>query len=161
MKPTMRSALVAVGAVGALAAGTLPATAAPGDQNPSGNGQSVQQLSCTGLGDVWIRTNNNNSSDMGGWSAAQIVGGDATGTLIPTSFTFEAFDVTTGHDLFPAGSQVKGGGNGNHQQATVLCTQQFTDTLANLLEPGDELPPGAQLTDTVTVTLTATAVHVP
>ena len=40
----------------------------------------------------------------------------------------------------------------------MTCTQSQTDSLGNMLEPGDELPPGASLTDQVTFTLTVTAV---
>ncbi|GAA2111920.1 hypothetical protein GCM10009841_35060 [Microlunatus panaciterrae] len=159
MKLTARSALVVVGALVAAAAGTVPATAAPSyDLNPAGNGQSVQPFTCDGLGDLMIRTNNNHSSDSGGWSSAKIVSG-GTGTLIPVSFTFSAYDVTKGAQLFSF-TQPKGDGNANHQQTTYHCYQTMTGTLADLLEPGDEVPPGADLSDTVTATFSAEAVHV-
>ncbi len=159
MKATARSTLVVVGALVAAAAGTVPAAAAPSyDQNPAGNGQSVQPFSCDGLGDLMIRTNNSHSSDSGGWSSAKIVSG-AGGTLIPVSFTFSAYDVTTGTDLFSF-TQVKGGGNANQQQMTYHCYQTMTGTLADLMEPGDEVPPGADPTDMVTATFSAEAVHV-
>jgi hypothetical protein len=161
MKPTLRSALAVAGAVAAVTAGSVPAFAAPSyDGNPAGYGQTVQPFHCDGLGDLLIRTNSNNSSESGGWSTAKIVDG-GSGTLIPTSFTFQAYDETTQMELF-SGTQVKGGGNANHQQGPVLnCSSSMTGTLQDFLEPGDELPPGAALTDTVTVTFSATAIHVP
>ncbi len=106
-----------------------------------------------------IRTNGSNSSEMGGWSTAKIVDG-GSGTLIPTSFTFEAYDVTAGFTLF-SGTQTKGGGHANLQQSPVYhCGQSQDGTLADFMEPGDELPPGAALTDKVTVIFSATAILV-
>lgn len=133
------------GIAGALLIGSPAAQAAP----------STQQLTCAGQ-QLTVRTNNNNSSEMGGWSAAQVVSG-GSGTLIPTTFDFSAYDVTVQQSIFE-GLSVKGAGNANHNQPTVTCTQIETATLADLLEPGDQLPPGASLSDQVTVTLTATAV---
>jgi hypothetical protein len=126
--------------------------------SPALAAQSTQSITCDGQ-QLVIRTNSDNSSDMGGWSAAKIVSG-GSGTLIPVTFNFAAVDDTTGQQLFSA-AQNKGDGNGNHNQATVSCVQTQTGTLADLLEPGDEVPPGAQLTDQVTVTFTAQAVHQP
>lgn len=133
------------GAASALLIGATTAQAAP----------TLQQLSCDGQ-KMTLRTNDNNSSDMGGWSAAQVVAG-GSGTLIPTKFDFSAYDNTIGQQLF-TGSQVKGGGHANHNQATVTCTQTESATLGDLLEPGDEPPPGASPNDAVTTTLVATAV---
>lgn len=42
----------------------------------------------------------------------------------------------------------------------MTCTQSMTGSLADFLDPGDELPPGADPTDTIDVTFTVTAVHV-
>jgi hypothetical protein len=136
---------VLAGAAGALLIGSSTAQAAP----------SNQQLNCEGQ-QLTIRTSNNNSSDMGGWSAAKIISG-GSGTLIPTTFDFGAYDDTTQQSIFD-GVSVKGAGNANHNQQTVTCTQIEIATLGDLLEPGDQLPPGASLDDEVTVTLTATAV---
>jgi hypothetical protein len=136
---------VLVGAAGALLIGSTTAQAAP----------SNQQLNCGGQ-QLTIRTSDNNSSDMGGWSAAKIVSG-GSGTLIPTTFDFSAYDDTAQQAIFN-GVSVKGAGNANHNQQTVTCTQIETTTLGDLLQPGDQLPAGASLDDAVTVTLTVTAV---
>jgi hypothetical protein len=140
-----------IGAVTCAAAGAAALLAAA----PAQAAPSVQALTCDGQ-QLLIRTNNNNSSDMGGWSAAQVVSG-GSGTLIPTTFEFSAYDVTVGQTIFQ-GEQIKGGGNANHNQATVTCTQSETDTLGDLLEPGEQPPPGTSVDDEVTITLTATAV---
>jgi len=137
----------AVGAV-ALAAGTFAA--------PAWGAQQLQPLDC-GFGPLTIRANNNNSSEHGGWSAAQIVDG-GTGHLIPTVFSGSLYDSTLGREIFSF-SQTKGGGHANHQQQTVSCTQEQSGTLADFLEPGDTPPPGSAPTDQVTFTITATAVH--
>jgi hypothetical protein len=118
--------------------------------------QGDQPLTCDGQ-NIVVRTGDNNSSDRGGWGAAQIVQG-WTGTLIPTSFTFSAYDVTKQLSIF-SGTQVSGGGHGHGTQATVTCTQVTTGTLGEMLEPGEELPPGTDSTDDVTFTLTVTAIH--
>jgi hypothetical protein len=115
----------------------------------------LQQLTCDGQ-QITLRTNDDHSSDMGGWSAAKVVAG-GSGTLIPTVFDFSAYDDTIGQSIFE-GTQLKGAGHANHRQSTVTCTQTETATLGDLLDPGDELPPGASLDDEVTITLTATAV---
>lgn len=133
------------------AALALPAT-------PAVAAQSTQQIQCDGS-TLTIRTNDNHSSDMGGWSTAQVA--DGTGHLIPVSFTFSAYDVTTDAYLFPAQTQWKGNGNANHNQQTVTCAQTETGTLASFLGPGEQPPPGANLSDTVTVTFTVVAVPQP
>jgi hypothetical protein len=138
-------AAIAVAAAGSVLVAPA-ATAAQGDQ----------PLTCDGQ-DIVVRTGDNNSSDQGGWSAAQIVQG-WSGTLIPTLFQFSATDVTTGQPIF-SGSQVSGGGHGHGNQATITCTQVTTGTLGDMLEPGDEVPPGTSLDDQVTFTLTVTAIH--
>jgi hypothetical protein len=117
--------------------------------------QGEQPLSCDGQ-DIVVRVPDNHSSDRGGWSAAQVVSG-GSGTLIPTSFTFSAYDDTMGEEIFSA-TQPGGGGHAHGQQDTVTCTQSSTATLGDLLEPGDEVPPGAQLSDEVTFSLTVVAV---
>lgn len=138
-------AALAVVAAGSLLAAPA-ATAAQGDQ----------PLTCDGQ-DIVVRTGDNHSSDRGGWGAAQIVEG-WSGTLIPTSFEFSAYDDTLDQPIF-SGTEVGGGGHAHGQQVTVTCTQESTATLGDLLEPGDEVPPGASLSDQVTFTLTVTAVH--
>jgi hypothetical protein len=138
-------AAIAVVAAGSLLAAPT-ATAAQGEQPLTCNGQ-----------DVVVRTGDNHSSDRGGWGAAQIVEG-WSGILIPTSFAFSAYDNTLGQPIFSA-TEPAGGGHAHGQQETVTCTQETTTSLGDLLEPGDEVPPGAALTDEVTFTLTVVAVH--
>lgn len=138
---------------GMLAATATVATLATA--GPAMAAQSTQPFTCDGQ-QLVIRTNNNHSSDNGGWSAAIVVDG-GSGALAPTSFTFAAYDETTGQPIFE-GTQLKGGGNANHNQRMVTCTQTTTDTLGDLLEPGDELPPGAALSDVVQVTVMVVAV---
>lgn len=125
---------------------------------PASAATDEQTFTCDGQQFV-IRTNNNHSSDMGGWSAAKIVDG-GSGGYIPTSFTFSAVDLTTGQQLVD-GSTPKGNGNANQNQSTVTCTESFSGTLADLLDPGEAPPPGAALTDLATMTFTVTAVHHP
>ncbi|HET6166652.1 MAG TPA: hypothetical protein VFE07_07465 [Marmoricola sp.] len=117
--------------------------------------QGLQPLTCDGQ-DIVVRVPDNHSSDHGGWSAAQVVEG-GSGTLLPTSFGFSAYDDTIGQEIFSA-VQPSGGGNAHNQQPTVTCTQVSTSTLGDLLEPGDEIPPGGSLSDQVTFSLTVTAV---
>jgi hypothetical protein len=119
-------------------------------------GLQEQSLTCSNGQQLTVLTNNNNSSDMGGWEAVKVVSG-GSGHLIPTSFTFSAVDNTTNQPIF-TGTQVKGSGHANQNQSTVTCSDSQTATLADLLQPGDEIPPGASLTDQVTFTVTATAV---
>lgn len=143
-KSVFISAAAVAGTAGALLVAPI-AQAAP----------QLQQLTCDGH-QVTLRTSDNHSSDMGGWSAAKVVAG-GSGTLIPTTFHFSAYDDTIGRSIFD-GVQIKGAGHANHRQSTVTCTQVESATLGDLLEPGDELPPGASLDDEVTITLVATAV---
>jgi hypothetical protein len=119
---------------------------------------SEQPLTCDGH-DIVVRTADNNSSDRGGWSAAQIVQG-GSGTLVPVSFSGGAYDNTLDQSIFEF-SQVSGGGHGHANQQTITCTQVSTATLGDMLEPGDEVPPGASLSDSVTFTLTVTAIVQP
>jgi hypothetical protein len=161
MRAHIRSVVVTGGAVLALATAALPAAAATsGEPNPAGNGQSLQLLSCAGVGDLLVRTNQDRSSDHGGWSTAHIVEG-GSGTLIPTSFTFSGYDETTGTSLFESGVQAKGDGNGNHAQAPLLtCTQSMEGPLSDFLEPGETPPPGDDASDIVLVSFTVTALRV-
>jgi hypothetical protein len=161
MQTRIRTALVTGGATLVLAAAALPASAATsGEPNPAGNGQSLQLLSCQGVGDLLVRTNQDRSSDNGGWSSAHIVEG-GSGTLIPASFAFSGYDETTGTQLFDSGVQAKGGGNGNHAQGPLLtCTQSMEGPLSDFLEPGETPPPGTDPNDTVRVTFTVTALRV-
>ena len=139
----------ATGIAGALVIGTGAAHA---------TAPTTQVLTCDGQ-QLTLRTNNNSSSQMGGWSVAQIVSG-GSGHLIPVVFEFSAYDNTINQPIFD-GRQLKGGGNANSNQPTVTCVQQQTATLGELLNPGEPVPPGAALTDEVTFTIQATAVWQP
>ena len=126
-----------------------------GSSSAHATAPTTMQLTCDGQV-LTVRTNSNSSSDNGGWSVAQVVGG-GSGHLVPVVFHFSAYDNTTDQPIFD-GQQVKGAGNANHNQSTVDCIQQQTGTLADLLSPGDQPPPGTSLTDDVTTTVDATAV---
>jgi hypothetical protein len=120
--------------------------------------QGLQRLTCDGQ-DIVVRVADNNSSDHGGWNTAHVVEG-GTGTLVPTVFTFAVYDVTLDREIF-SDTQANGRGHAHNQQPTVTCTQVETATLADLLEPGDEVPPGAAPSDEVTFSLTVVAVWQP
>lgn len=142
-------ALAAIGVAAAAAVLVAPAANAA---------QGTQPLTCDGH-DIVVRTPDNNSSDQGGWSSARIVEG-GSGTLVPTSFSIGAYDVTQDQLIFSF-DQVGGGGHAHNQQSTITCTQTTTATLRDLLEPGDEVPSWASLDDEVTFTLTVTAIQQP
>ena len=77
--------------------------------------------------------------------AAQIVG--QRGHFVVVSFTFSAVDVTTDTVLFSDISAV-GGGHAHPNQATTTCSLVFFDGPASeVVEPGEELPPGVAPTD--------------
>ena len=126
---------------------TIAALAAAGVAS-AGKPQPQTLVCGGGLGTVTILTApaNGASNDFG---VGRIIGG---GHLIPVAFEFRATDVTAGFQLF-SDSTSKGGGNGNHNQPTTTCTETQTATLADFLAPGDTVPPGAALTDTVTFTI--------
>jgi hypothetical protein len=149
MKKSAIGAVTLAGAASAMLVGLPSAQAAQG-------GLQEQSLMCGNGQHLVVLTNTNHSSDMGGWEAVKVVSG-GSGHLIPTSFTFSAFDNTTNQLIF-TGTQLKGGGHANRHQATVTCSDSQTATLADLLQPGDQVPPGASLTDSVTFTVSATAV---
>ena len=113
-----------------------------------------QTLTCEGLGELQILVGPANGADQS-FGAARVVG---DGHLIPVSFRFSAVDVTANMPLFDSGLIEKGKGNGNHDQPTIACMETETGTLADFLEPGDEVPPGASLTDEVTFTILANAI---
>lgn len=112
-------------------------------------------ITCNGQ-QLLVRTNDNNSSNHGGWGAAIVVDG-GSGHLIPTSFSGTLFDQTTGTTLFTF-AQSKGNGNGNNNQQALSCTSVQQDTLGNFAGPGEQLPPGTSPTDMVTFTINVTAV---
>jgi hypothetical protein len=127
---------------------------------PAGAAQSTTTLKCTNGDTVTVRTNNNHSSDMGGWSAAQIVDG-GSGHFIPVAFSFSVHNDTQNLTVTEPPS-VKGSGNGNNHQATMQCSQSQTASLGDFLGgSAEDAPPGWNLTDTVTGTFTATVVAKP
>jgi hypothetical protein len=78
---------------------------------------------------------------------------------VPTAFSNSLYDDTTSTPLFTF-DRAKGGGNANQNQPKVTCKVTETGHLADFLNPGDPLPPGANGTDdVVTFTLTVTAVR--
>jgi hypothetical protein len=124
---------------------------------PAHAAQTTLSITCDGQ-PLTVRVNTNNSSEHGGWGVGQIVAG-GTGHLVPTEISGSLFDNVIHQTLFTF-DQAKGGGNANHNQPTVTCTtSDDTGTLGDFLNPGDTLPPGTSLTDSVTFTLTVIAVR--
>jgi hypothetical protein len=121
---------------------------------PANAAQSIQEVDCQGL-QVIVRTNNNNSSDHGGWGAAQVV--NFKGHLIPTSFNGSLYDETTQSEIFSF-SQDKGNGNANQNQPTINCIVDQEGTLADFLGPGDVPPPNTSPSDIVEFTIYVTGV---
>jgi hypothetical protein len=117
------------------------------------NGHNIETVDCEGLGTIQISTQNTHS-DLS-WGAVQIV--DASGHLIPVSFTFTLEDLTTDTVLFSE-SAAKGSGHASSQQSTATCSETFTSTLAEFWDPAEPLPPGASLDDVVQFTLSAEAI---
>jgi len=113
-----------------------------------------QTLTCEGSGDLQILVGPANGADQS-FGSARVVGG---GHLIPVSFQFSAYDVTADMPIFDSGLIRKGDGEGNRNQSTVRCTSTETATLADFLEPGDTIPPGASPSDVVTFTIVANAI---
>ncbi len=150
----IRQQMAVVGIAAAAAAGTVAVPAYA--ENPAGLGQYTDTYQCDGVGDVAIRTNSTRSEMS--WGAGKIVSG-GSGTLVPTSFTFSAYDETTGAYLFEPETMSKGNGTTGPGGDLWTCHQSMTGTLADLAEPGEELPPGVDPTDVITVTFGVTAVH--
>ncbi|MEO5608437.1 MAG: hypothetical protein ABIQ61_09800 [Ornithinibacter sp.] len=116
--------------------------------------QGYQQLNCTDGSSILVRVPDSHSNDNGGWSVGQIVEG-GSGHLIPTSFTFTLFDVTTDATIF-SGEQLKGGGHANRNQTSVTCSNVESGTAGDFFGP--DLPPGVSASDSITLTLTVGAV---
>jgi hypothetical protein len=125
---------------------------------PASAAQSTQPFLCDGQ-QLTLRTNNNNSSDHGGWGAGIVVDG-GTGHLIPTAFSGSLYDVTTDTIVFDF-NQVKGGGHANANQQTISCSAEFGSTLGDFAGPGNPLPPGTSASDVVVFTIDVTAVRKP
>lgn len=143
---SIRRGMSLIGAC-ALATGTLVLA------SPAHAAQSVMQISCEGT-TINVRANNNNSSDMGGWSTAKIT--DFKGHLIPTDFSGQLVDDNTDAVLFSF-DQVKGGGNANHQQGQISCMTTQSGTAGEFFG-SDPLPDGVSADDPVTFTIAISAV---
>ena len=142
----------------AVAALTIAAGAGlAGLAGPAHAAQSTIPITCDNGQQLTVRVNTNHSSEHGGWGVGQIVAG-GTGHLVPTAFSGSLVDNAINQTLFTF-AQAKGGGNANHNQPTVTCTQSETGVLGDFLNPGDTPPPGTSVSDPVTFTLTVTAVR--
>jgi hypothetical protein len=141
----------------ALAAVTLAAGAGVAAlAGPAHAAQTTLPITCDGQ-QLAVRVNTSHSSANGGWAVAQIVDG-GTGHLVPTAPSNSLHDDTTNQMLFTF-DRAKGGGNANHNQPTVTCTLSETGTLGDFLNPGDTPPPGTSVSDSVTFTLSVTAIR--
>ena len=141
----------------AVAAVTIAAGAGlAGLAGPAHAAQSTVPVACNNGEQLTVRVNTNHSSQNGGWGVGQVVAG-GTGHLVPTEISGSLFDNVIQQTLFTF-DQAKGGGNANHNQPTVTCTQSQTGVLSDFLNPGDTQPPGTTPNDPVTFTLTVTAV---
>ncbi|MGN6609612.1 MAG: hypothetical protein ACTHMS_21710 [Jatrophihabitans sp.] len=142
-----RAAVAAVGAIAGAAGALVFAASAHA-------AQSTQTIECAGT-QYTIRTNNNHSSDMGGWSVGQVVGTPGSHG-IPTSFggvaTITGTDTVLGTFL-----STKGQGNANQHQQQTTCQQSISGTAADVFGPG-ETPPGLDPSTPVTLTITITVV---
>lgn len=132
--------VLTLAAGGLTVAAALPAAAAPsGAGNPVGNGTTAQQMTCNGTDVTILVTSNRGQS---GWAVGRIVDG---GRLIPVSFEYTLVDLTQNKNVFIE-TQLKGGGNANHQQAaSVTCTQLEPVGTFKQLMASPDTPPGYQL----------------
>jgi hypothetical protein len=87
------------------------------------------------------------------WGVATISGGTH---LIPTSFSFTATDLTAGGTVLFSATNVKGNGNGLHNQGPVLTCSTPTEfaTAGELGIPANVAPPD----DVIQIDMSATAV---
>jgi hypothetical protein len=113
--------------------------------------QSTDQITCDGH-TLTIRANESHSSDQGGWSSVQVLEG-GKGHLTPLEFSGTATDTTIDEVIWEF-SAAKGRGHASSDGSTT-CTTTYYGTLGDFLEPGDEVPAGAALTDEVALTFTA------
>lgn len=127
--------------------------------SPASAKQSDMTFDCTGVGTVTVRVNSNNSSDNGGWGAAQVV--NIGGHGIPTSFGFTITDLANGVSV--SFVQPKAGGNANQNTTGqhTMCSQTSTGTVGDFLNPGEPVPPGMSATDPATGTVSVGVVYKP
>lgn len=146
------------GVRGALGATLLACAGAAFAASPALAAQSQQTVECNGQ-TVIVRTNDNHSSQNGGWDSVKIISG-GSGTATPTSFSGTLVDTSNPDEpivLF-AFDQTKGQGNANHNQQAITCTETIPGTVGDFWDPAQPLPSGINLTDPATFTLTVTAV---
>jgi hypothetical protein len=141
--------LLALAAAGVCTAGMVVFAA------PASAAQSELTLNCTGLGMVTVATNNNNSSEHGGWGAAQTV--NIPGHGIATSFSGTITDLVTGTSV--SFTQVKGNGNANQNTTgqPTMCSQTITGTVVDFT--GGFIPPGMSGSDPATFMLTVGVIY--
>lgn len=148
-------AVALVGAAGVLAASGAMVAA------PAFAATETLVVTCSDGSTLTILVHDNHASQHGGWGVGAVVDG-GSGKIIPTSFSTAAYDDTAGQYLFQSETTAKGGGQGNHNQAQVSCTQSMSDTIDNLIAqegpPNGGLPDWAKGSDTVTMTFTVTGV---
>jgi hypothetical protein len=139
-KALVLSAVTGLGAAGMLALAS-PAQAA----------QSTTSFDCAGVGTITIRVNTNNSSDNGGWGAAQVVTG---GHGIANSFGFTITDHATGTSQSFVQPKSVGNANANTTGTHTTCSQSQDGTVGDFLNPGEAPPPGMSASDPATATVT-------
>ena len=142
----------------AVAALTIAAGAGlAGLAGPAHAAQTTIPITCNNGEQLTVRVNTNHSSDHGGWGVGQVVVG-GTGHLVPTEVSGSLVDNAINQTLFTF-DQAKGGGNANHNQPTITCTQSETGVLGDFLNPGETPPPGTSVSDPVTFNLTVIVVR--
>lgn len=109
-------------------------------------------ITCGGTTYALTVTSTKNDNSVA-WGVGTISGGTH---LIPSAFTFTAFDVTTQTELF-SDTQAKGNGNGQHNQTTMECSGE-PETITGA-EFGDF--PGVSPDDEIQISFTVTAVPKP
>jgi hypothetical protein len=95
--------------------------------------RTTQSLTCGGFGSITVSVTTTTAENSVAWGTASISGGTH---LIPTSFTFTVTDLTANAVVF-SDVEVKGNGNGQHNQAQINCSiPSETGTAGDLGIPG-------------------------
>jgi hypothetical protein len=138
MKRIALALLVSGVAATALASGTAAAS------GPAPPGKDTFEVQCVGMEPFSVSA----PASQHGHGVAQIVGQNGHG--IPISSTFTLTDVTTDTVLF-SGTDTKGGGQANHNQAATMCTGIDEEAPASTFfgERGLPLPSGVSPEDIV------------
>jgi hypothetical protein len=100
-----------------LAAATAATVAAFVLASTASAARTQDQITCGGT-TYTLTVTSVESDNAPAWGVGTISGGSH---VIPTSFTFSAYDLTKQTVLF-SDTQAKGNGNGQHNQATMTCT---------------------------------------